>query len=72
MKCMINEREEIIPEVETKVQTKKQVGKVKGLKEKCLGEKWESFYQERSERNEKKNHVEAIYRNMNPDGLRSY
>ena len=39
MKCMINESEEIIPEVETKVWDEKQVGKVKGLMEKCLGEK---------------------------------
>ena len=29
------------------------MGKVKGLREKCLGEKGESFYRERSERNEK-------------------
>ena len=34
---------------------------MKGLREKCLGEKGESFCQERSVRNEK-NHVDAIYR----------
>ena len=56
MKCMINEREESIPEVETKVWVEKKVGKMKGLREKYLGEK--------SKRNEKKkkNHAEAIYR----------
>ena len=55
---MINEREEIISEVETKVWVEKQVGKMKGLREKYLGEK--------SKRNEKKkkkkNHAKAIYR----------
>ena len=52
--CMIKERKEIIPEVETKVQTENQVGKMKGLREKCLGEKRKSFCRERSKRNEKK------------------
>ena len=54
MKWMIKEREEIIPEEEIKIWAEKQVGKVKGLREKCLGEKWESFCRERSKRNEKK------------------
>ena len=54
MKCMKNERKKIIPEEEIKILAEKLVGKVKGLREKCLGEKWESFYWERSERNEKK------------------
>ena len=71
MKCMINEREEIIPEVETKVQTENQVRKVKGLKEKCLVEKGKSFCQERLDRKEKKNHAKAIYRKMHLDGSRS-
>ena len=53
MKCMINERKEIIPEEENKIWAENQVEKVKGLKEKCLGEKRESLCQEKSERNEK-------------------
>ena len=47
------------------------MGKVKGLREKCLGEKRKSFCRERSKRNEKKNRAEAIYTKMNLDGLRS-
>ena len=57
MKCMINEREEIIPEVETKVWVEKQVGKMKGLREKYLGEK-----SKRNQKKKKKNRAEAIYR----------
>ena len=54
MKCMIKERKEIIPDKGHKVWDEKQVGKVKRLSEKCLGERKECFYRERSERNGKK------------------
>ena len=53
MKSIINERKEIIPEEENKIWAENQVGKVKGLREKCLGEKRESFCREKLERNEK-------------------
>jgi len=53
MKCMINERKEIIPNEEIKIWAENQVGNVKGLREKCLGEKRESFCREKSEKNEK-------------------
>ena len=46
MKCMINERKEIILDEEHKVWAKNQVGKVKRLSEKCLGERKECFCQE--------------------------
>ena len=49
---MINERKEIIPEEENKIWAENQVGKVKGLREKCLREKRESFYRDRSEKSE--------------------
>ena len=54
MKCMIKERKEIIPDEGHKVWAEKQVGKVKRLSEKCLGERKEIFYREKSERNEMK------------------
>ena len=54
MKCMIKERKEIIPDEKHTIWAKKQVGKVKSLREKSLGEKGESFCREKLERNEKK------------------
>ena len=54
MKCMVNERKRIVPEEENKIWAKDQEGKVKRLSEKCLGERKEIFYQEKSERNEMK------------------
>ena len=52
MKYMMNERKRIIPEEENNLLAKDQTGKVKRLSEKCLGERKEIFYQEKSERNE--------------------
>ena len=54
MKCMIQERKEIILDEEHKIWAKNQVGKVKRLSEKCLGERKECFCREKSERSEKK------------------
>ena len=54
MKCMIKDRKEIIIDEEHKIWAKKQVGKVKRLSEKCLGERKECFCRDKSERNEKK------------------
>ena len=54
MKYMMNERKRIIPEEENNLLAKDQTGKVKRLSEKCLGERKEIFYQEKSERNEMK------------------
>ena len=51
---MIKERKEIILVEEHKIWTEDEVGKVKRLSEKCLGERKECFYRERSERNGKK------------------
>ena len=54
MKCMIQERNEIIPDEEYSIWAKDQVGKVKRLSVKCLGERKKIFCQEKMERNEKK------------------
>ena len=54
MKCVMNERKRIILEEENKLWAEDQVGKVKRLSEKCLGERKEIFYREKSERNEMK------------------
>ena len=51
---MIQERKEIILEEEHKVWAENQVGKVKRLSEKCLGERKQIFYREKSKRNEEK------------------
>ena len=54
MKCMTNDRKRIIQKEENNLWAEDQVGKVKRLSEKCLGERKEIFYQEKSERNEMK------------------
>jgi len=54
MKCMMNGRKRIILEEENNLWAEDQAGKVKGLSEKCLGERKEIFYSEKSERNEMK------------------
>ena len=54
MKCMKNEKRRIIPKEENNLWAVDQAGKVKRLSEKCLGERKEIFYQEKSERNEMK------------------
>ena len=54
MKCMMNERKRIIQKEENNLCAEDQVGKVKRLSEKCLGERKEIFYREKSERNEMK------------------
>ena len=51
---MMNERKRIIQEEENNLWAEDQVGKVKRLSEKCLGERKEIFYREKSERNEMK------------------
>ena len=51
---MMNERKRIIQKEENNLWAEDQVGKVKRLSEKCLGERKEIFYQEKSERNEMK------------------
>ena len=58
MKCMIQERKEIIPNEEHKVWAENQVGNIKRLSEKCLGERKEIFYREKW----RENHAEAIYK----------
>ena len=54
MKCMMNDRKRIIQKEENNLWVEDQVGKVKRLSEKCLGERKEIFYREKSERNEMK------------------
>ena len=54
MKCMIQERNEIILDEEYSIWVENQVGNVKRLGVKCLGEEEMIFYRERSVRNEKK------------------
>ena len=51
---MMNDRKRIIQKEENNLWVEDQVGKVKRLSEKCLGERKEIFYQEKSERNEMK------------------
>ena len=50
MKYMIQERKKIIPDEENLIWAKDQVGNVKRLSLRCLGEREVSFYQERSEK----------------------
>ena len=58
MKWMIQERKKIIPNEEHKVWAENQVGNIKRLSEKCLGERKEIFYREKW----RENHAEAIYK----------
>ena len=51
---MMNDIKRIIQKEENNLWAEDQVGKVKRLSEKCLGERKEIFYQEKSERNEMK------------------
>ena len=71
MKCMIKERKEIIPDEEHKIWAKDQVGKVKRLSEKCLGERKECFCREKSKRNERKIAQKLYIENTNLDGSRA-
>ena len=71
MKCMIQERKEIIPDEEHKVWAENQVGNIKRLSEKCLGERKEIFYREKTERNEEKIMLRLYTKNTKLDGLSS-
>ena len=50
MKCMIQETKKIIPDKENLIWVEDQMGNVKRLGLRCLGEREVSFYQERSEK----------------------
>ena len=54
MKCMIQERNKIILDEGNLIWAENQVGNVKRLSLKCLEEREVSFYQERSEKNERR------------------
>ena len=71
MKCMIKERKEIILVEEHKIWTEDEVGKVKRLSEKCLGERKECLCQEKSKRNERKIAQKQYIENTNLDWLRA-
>ena len=51
MKCMIQERDEIILDEEYTIWAEDQVGNVKRLSVKCLGERKRIFCREKMERN---------------------
>ena len=55
MKCMIQERNEIILDEEYMIWVKDQVGNVRRLSAKCLGEREVCFYRERLEKMREKN-----------------
>ena len=52
MKCMIQERNKIIPDEENLIWAKDQVRKVQRLSLRSLGEREVSFYRKRSDKNE--------------------
>ena len=61
----------IIPDEEHKVWAEDQVGKVKRLSEKCLGERKVIFYREKLEKSEGKNTLILYIENTNFDGSRA-
>ena len=56
MKCMIEWRNKTIPDEENFICAEVQVGKMKRLSLRCLGEREVSFYRERSEKMREKSH----------------
>ena len=52
MKCMIQERNKIIPDEGNLIWAENQVGNVKRLSLRSLGEREVSFYRKRSDKNE--------------------
>ena len=58
MKCMIQERNEIIPDEEYTIWVKDQVGNVRRLSAKCLGEREVCFYRERLDKMRENNRAE--------------
>ena len=54
MKCKIQERKKIILDEENTIYVKDQVGNVKRLSEKCLGEREVIFFRERLDKTKEK------------------
>ena len=72
MKCMIQERNEIILDEEYMIWVEDQVGNVKRLSVKCLGERKRIFCREKMERNENKNTMRLYIENHKTRWIKRY